>query len=186
MIQKKLLQLQEKGIALKKDASNPFFKSRYITLDNIIETYNPLFNELKIVCYHHTIENKLTTVLFDTEDETSVSSQFNVLNTDPQKQGSEITYGKRYNLWQLLNIQTDLDDDWNKASSSWNTKAHYKNTETKWNYWDYSCSKCWVTNESPDIKQGKYWPYFICSECNKFSDNKNPVFDWEDLSKQAF
>jgi hypothetical protein len=92
MIQKKLLQLQEKGIALKKDASNPFFKSRYITLDNIIETYNPLFNELKIVCYHHTIENKLTTVLFDTEDETSVSSQFNVLNTDPQKQGSEITY----------------------------------------------------------------------------------------------
>jgi hypothetical protein len=50
------------------------------------------------------------------------------LNNDPQKAWSEITYWKRYNLWQLLNIQTDLDDDWNQASSSGNTKQFYNRT----------------------------------------------------------
>ena len=126
MIFKKLLELQKKGIALKKDANNPFFKSKYITLDNIIETYNPLFSELDIVCYHCTKENKLITTLIDISDETKVESEFNIYTNDPQKQGSEITYWKRYNLWQLLNIQTDEDDDGNKASSGWNTKQFYE------------------------------------------------------------
>lgn len=125
MIQEKLLKLQEQWIALKKDASNPFFKSKYITLDNIIDTYNSLLTKEKIVCYHHTKDNKLITTLFDVEDKTFVESEFNIYTNDPQKQGSEITYWKRYNLWQLLNIQTDEDDDWNKASSWGNTKEYY-------------------------------------------------------------
>ncbi len=134
MIYTKLLQLQEKTITLKKDAKNPFFKSDYITLDNILNTYNSIFNELKIVCYHYTQDNKLKTVLLDTEDDTRIESEFNIYNQDPQKQWSEITYWKRYNLGQLLNIQTDVDDDWNKASSWWNTKTHYK---TKLDVMDY-------------------------------------------------
>ena len=125
MIYKKLLAIQTKSIALKKDQTNPFFKSKYITLDNIIETYNPILNELKIVCYHYAKDNKIITCLYDTEDETKVESEFNIYTNDPQKQGSEITYWKRYNLGQLLNIQTDDDDDWNKASSWWNTKQFY-------------------------------------------------------------
>ena len=36
-----------------------------------------------------------------------------------QKRGAEITYGRRYNLQQILNIQAE-DDDGNKAS--WDTK----------------------------------------------------------------
>jgi len=92
MIQKKLLEIQKKSIAIKKDAKNPFFKSEYITLDAIIKEYNPILTDLNIVAYHHTKENKLITVLFDTEDETSIESEFNIYNTDPQKQGSEVTY----------------------------------------------------------------------------------------------
>lgn len=126
MIQIKLLEIQKKWIALKKDANNPFFRSKYITLDSIIETYNPILTELSVLAYHYTQDNKLVTCLFDTEDSTKVESQFNVYNNDPQKQGSEITYWKRYNLSQLLNIQTDEDDDGNKASSEWNTKQFYK------------------------------------------------------------
>ena len=125
-IQEKLLKIQEDSIKLKKDANNPFFWKPYISLDNIIETYSVILTKQKIVCYHYTIDNKLTTILFDTESNTEVKSEFNVLNTDPQKAGSEITYWKRYNLWQLLNIQTDTDDDWNKASSWGNTKQYYK------------------------------------------------------------
>lgn len=181
-IYKKLLEIQKKWIAMKKDANNPFFKSKYITLDAIISTYNEILSNLGILCYHHTVENKLTTVLYDIESETKVESQFNVLNTDPQKQGSEITYWKRYNLWQLLNIQTDIDDDWNRASSSWNTKEYYNQQETKWQYWDYSCSKCGSVNNSPDLKQWKFWPYFKCSDCWKFSDNKHPESKSWDIS----
>jgi len=92
MIQEKLLQLQIKGTTLKKDASNPFFKSKYITLDNILENYNPILSKLKIVCYHYTKDNKLITSLYDVEDNTFIESEFNVYNNDPQKQGSEITY----------------------------------------------------------------------------------------------
>ena len=125
----KLLDIQKESTKLKKDANNPFFKSNYITLDNIIATYNEKLSEKLIVCYHYTKDNKLTTVLIDTEDNSKVESEFNVLNNDPQKAGSEITYGKRYNLGQLLNIQTDLDDDWNLASKAWNTKAHYPKEE---------------------------------------------------------
>lgn len=128
-IYKKLLEIQKESIALKKDAKNPFFKSNYITLDNIISTYNTILSNKSIACYHYTKDNKLTTVLIDTEDDTRIESEFNILNNDPQKAGSEITYWKRYNLGQLLNIQTDLDDDWNLASKAWNTKSHYPKEE---------------------------------------------------------
>ena len=128
-IYKKLLDIQTESIALKKDANNPFFKSNYITLDNIISTYNDILTKKWIVCYHYTKDNKLHTVLLDTEDNSKVESEFNILNSDPQKAGSEITYWKRYNLWQLLNIQTDTDDDWNLASKNWNTKAHYPESD---------------------------------------------------------
>lgn len=122
----KLFILQEAQIKLKKDADNPFFKSRYITLENILDTYEPLFIENNLLCLHYSRNNKLITELIDLESGEKVFSEFNIYNTDPQKQGSEVAYWKRYNLWQLLNIQTDTDDDWNLASSSWNTKEFYK------------------------------------------------------------
>ena len=125
-IYNKLFVLQNKQIKLKKDADNPFFKSTYITLDNILNIYEPLFTENKLLCIHYSKDNKLVTEIIDIETEQKVSSEFNIYNTDPQKQGSEVTYWKRYNLGQLLNIQTDIDDDWNLASSSWNTKEFYK------------------------------------------------------------
>ena len=125
-IYKKLFVLQNKQIKLKKDADNPFFKSTYITLDNILNIYEPLFTENQLLCIHYSKDNKLITEIIDIETEQKVLSEFNIYNTDPQKQGSEVTYWKRYNLGQLLNIQTDIDDDWNLASSSWNTKEFYK------------------------------------------------------------
>lgn len=126
-IYSKLFILQKAQIKLKKDADNPFFKSKYITLENILDTYEPLFIENNLLCLHYSKDNKLITEIIDLDSSEKVLSEFNIYNTDPQKQGSEVTYWKRYNLWQLLNIQTDIDDDWNLASSSWNTKDFYDN-----------------------------------------------------------
>ena len=181
-IYKKLLSIQKESILLKKDAKNPFFKSEYITLDNILSVYNQILSNNWIVCVHYTKDNKLITELYDTETESSVKSEFNILNTDPQKAGSEITYWKRYNLWQLLNIQTDTDDDWNKASSDGNTRAHYnaKNKITNQSNqplvsssnW---CPKCGLICENTrkwTTKTGKPYEMWNCECWEKFFINR--------------
>ncbi len=118
MITSKLLQIQKQDIALKKDGRNPHFKSKYLTLDSIIEVYSPLLSNEGIVIYHNTKDSILTTHIIDTEDNSEIISEFAILNTDPQKRGGEITYGKRYNLGSLLNIMTEEDDDGNRASGN--------------------------------------------------------------------
>lgn len=117
MILKKLFELQNNCKTFKKTSDNPFFKSKYLDLTDILEYYIPVFNEHKILCIHQTIWDEVITKLIDIEDENldCIQSEFRITNTDPQKRGSEITYWRRYNLWQLLNILAE-DDDGNNAS----------------------------------------------------------------------
>jgi hypothetical protein len=56
--------------------------------------------------------------VIDIDTDLEEKSEFPVIASDPQKIWGAITYGKRYNLWQLFNISTDEDDDWNNASES--------------------------------------------------------------------
>lgn len=126
MIQKKLFEIQKKRVWVEKTWNNPHFKSAYMTLDSIVNAFNPFFNEFGILCYHTTVDNWIETILEDIEDGTQLKSKFLIINTDPQKRWSEITYGKRYNLGQLLNIITEFDDDGNTASSLVIEKAIYK------------------------------------------------------------
>lgn len=116
MIYKKLLEIQKLNMWVTKDWSNPHFKSSYMTLDNIVDTYSKVLNEKNILCLHQTKEHKLITTLKDLDDDTFIESEFEILNSDPQKRGAEITYWKRYNLGCLLNTITEDNDDWHKAS----------------------------------------------------------------------
>lgn len=125
-LHKILLKYQQENNKLKKSADNPFFKSKYLPLDAILDYYIEKFNEDGILCIHSVHNRELTTSLILIEKNETISSSFPLNNTDPQKQWSEITYWKRYNLGALLNIQTDEDDDGNKASSGGNTKQFYK------------------------------------------------------------
>ena len=113
----KLLEVQALGLSVAKDASNPHFKSKYMDLDSILETYCPILSEKKLLIVHHSQGSTLTTEIIDAEDDSKISSEFSILNTDPQKRGAEITYGRRYNLLQLLNITAE-DDDGNTASGA--------------------------------------------------------------------
>ena len=128
MIQKKLLAIQKENLCVKKDAKNPFFKSEYTSLDEILNTFSPILTEKGIVCFHRSSTEKscIITTLYDIDSDTSISSEFPIFESnDPQKIGSTITYWKRYNLGQLLNITTEKDDDWNKASE----KEKFTNVE---------------------------------------------------------
>jgi hypothetical protein len=62
-------------------------------------------------------DDGLSTVLWDTEDDTSIESTVPYINpTDMQKLGGAITYARRYALVSMLALE-DEDDDGNTASS---------------------------------------------------------------------
>ncbi len=111
----KLFKLQ--GLTFTKDAENPFFKSKYLTLGKLLEELNPILKENNLLIFHYTANKEVVTELVDLDNEKSITSAFPLMeNIEPQKVGSAITYAKRYNIGQLLNIITDEDDDGNMAS----------------------------------------------------------------------
>jgi hypothetical protein len=138
-----LIKFHETGAAAKKSEENPFFKSNYASLDEVIDTvraeagkFGLTFTQLvdfenaNIQKADVTIYVK-TIVLHDSGE--SFESRTPVLtkdNTDPQKMGSGITYAKRYGLQAAFGLPSE-DDDGNSASQEpIKTKGH-KKTEAK-------------------------------------------------------
>lgn len=116
MIYKKLLQFQKGGVTVKKDAPNPFFKSKYVTLNEVLDKVKAPLNDLGIVIIQESMVGGLLTRLVDTEDDTQVTGFFPYVEVaTAQKIGSNITYGRRYSLVALLALE-DEDDDGNVAS----------------------------------------------------------------------
>ena len=115
----KLFNIQKQNILLTADAKNPFYNSKYISIENIMATLKPLLEKEWLLLFHSVENTVVKTSVYDTETETEVSSFFPINATlDAQKKGAEITYGKRYNLVALFCIVED-DDDGNFAS--WKT-----------------------------------------------------------------
>src|SRR3954464_10151190 len=103
--------------AITKDATNPFFKSKYASLSAIIEdTRKPLGDNGLSFAQFPSGEAELTTILMHSSGEW-MSSGFTVRPVDqkPQSLGSAITYARRYALCAILGLQVD-DDDGNEAS----------------------------------------------------------------------
>lgn len=101
-----------------KEAENPFFKSSYATLGNILDTIRKPMGENGLSFAQFPIEdNRLVTLVMHTSGEyfQSVVKMF-PKDTTPQAQGSAITYMRRYALSSILGIATE-DDDGNDASN---------------------------------------------------------------------
>lgn len=97
-------------ISLKKDGKNPFYKSKYITLDNIMDKLQPLLDKEWLVVFNMNIPWWVKTIVTDMNE--TVSSEFIVDGiSDPQALGKVITYWRRYNLTSIFNILADEDDD---------------------------------------------------------------------------
>jgi hypothetical protein len=117
-ILKKLLEFQKKNISIKKSSDNPFFKSKYADLNEVLEKVKKPLNEMGILILQEPLKDGLLTRLVDTEDETQVTSFMPyVETTTAQKLGSNNTYNRRYSLITLLGLE-DEDDDANHASQS--------------------------------------------------------------------
>lgn len=117
MIYAKILAFQQQQIVLKKTGKNPHFNSKYVPLNEVLESITGPLNELKVVIIQLPTETGLRTVLHDTEDKTEIECFLPFVEASTtQKLGSNITYNRRYSLVTLLGLG-DEDDDGNTAST---------------------------------------------------------------------
>ena len=116
MITKKLLEFQKLNIKVTKDSDNPYFKSKYVNLNEVLDKVKKPLNDLGVVIIQLPQEKGLLTQLIDTEDDSKVECFMPYVEaTTAQKLGSNNTYNRRYSLVTLLGLE-DVDDDGNAAS----------------------------------------------------------------------
>lgn len=117
-IAKALSKFQSSISNVTKDEENPFFKSSYASLGNIIDTIRKPLGDNSLSFAQFPIEdNRLVTLLMHTSGEYFQSVlRMNPKDGTPQSQGSAITYARRYALSAILGIATE-DDDGNAASA---------------------------------------------------------------------
>ena len=117
-LSQKLFNLRKEIGAISKDASNPFYKSKYFDINSLIKQLDKLLEKNRLLLTQpllgNTVETKITCI--DSE-QVAVSILDLPQISDPQKLGSCITYYRRYTLASLLGLQAE-DDDGNAASGN--------------------------------------------------------------------
>lgn len=118
-----LFAAQQEMPDLQKNAINPHFKNKYISLDSLMEQVMPVLHKHGILLLQAPAsinsEPALETVLVHAESGEALAYAMPlVLERDnPQGQGSAITYARRYALMSILGLVADEDDDAQKAST---------------------------------------------------------------------
>jgi hypothetical protein len=117
-IAKALITFHVKCETIKKDAKNPFFKSTYASLSNILDAINePLIECGLSISQFPTGTDGLTTILMHESGE-YIAGEYSMrpAKDDPQGRGSAITYQRRYAIASVLSLNIDEDDDGNAAT----------------------------------------------------------------------
>lgn len=124
----KILKIQREIGVLVKTESNPFFKSKYMDINGLLEQLLPLLEKYKLTVIqplvylegNDGIYPALMTSVSDGEKEIIKSVIPLPDLQDPQKMGSAITYYRRYALQSLFLLRAE-DDDANNASKPANS-----------------------------------------------------------------
>jgi len=124
---KRILEVQKEIGTLSKNAKNPFFKSAYLDLNDLLTHVTPLLQEQGLLLVQPIVGNSVSTQIIDTKDgKVLLESNLDLPDLkDPQKLGSAITYFRRYTLKSLLSI-AEGDDDGNLASKPTPTRPQTK------------------------------------------------------------
>lgn len=105
-----------------KDKDNPFFKSKYVPLENVVEAITEISAKhgLSFLQYPVNQESRvgIITILMHSSGEFIETEPIfaTPAKQDAQATGSVITYLKRYALSAVFGITSDQDDDGNNAS----------------------------------------------------------------------
>jgi hypothetical protein len=119
-----LVKAQGELNAVSKDGNNPHFRSKYATLQNIVESTRDVLRKHGLAVVQTfgetdgTYINLNTTLLHESGEYISGVFTMRPSKADPQGLGSATTYARRYALSAILGIVTDDDDDGNMASQS--------------------------------------------------------------------
>ncbi|WP_373754790.1 ERF family protein [Jeotgalibaca porci] len=124
-ILKALAQFHKNIIQPKKDANNPFFKSKYVPLENVTEVIDKVAPEYGLAYAQEALTNAdkgmvgVTTLL---THESGEWIEFEPLFLKSDKQtaqgyGSAITYARRYALSSVFGIASETDDDGNETTT---------------------------------------------------------------------
>ena len=116
-IYKKISDFQSKVEAIKKKMTNPHYKSKYASLDDVLDAIKEPLRESGLVFIQIPYSDGLETSIVDIEDESQcIKSKIPYMlgKNDMQALGSAITYARRYALVSMLGLEQD-DDDGNKA-----------------------------------------------------------------------
>ena len=132
----KLVAFRSQIEVVKKDATNPHFKSKYADLPSLLEAIKPALTATGLSISHQAVYEwdilVMRTTLADSESGESIDSVFPLFGSKAQEVGSSMTYARRYNIQSLLDLSTD-DDDGNSANSSAPImKAKYEDNENPW------------------------------------------------------
>jgi hypothetical protein len=145
-----LLKVQKELEKVKKGEVNPFFKSNYADLNSVIDVCKEPLNNAGILVLqpvgHDEHGDYVETILVHAESGEIMSDKMRLIaTTDPQKQGSAITYARRYALQSMLFMQA-VDDDGNTASmpvkttTAVHTPINNTTIDTTW-----KCQYCYAT-----------------------------------------
>jgi ERF superfamily len=132
-IAKALLVFHQNVAKVKKDSNNPFFKSKYAGLPNVLESIEEPLQKAGISFVQFPCGSSgLTTVIMHGESGEWMQDTYEMEPTkkDPQSIGSCITYMRRYALAAILGLNIDEDDDGNSASQPQNKAKQEPKTYT--------------------------------------------------------
>lgn len=158
-------------------ADNPYFKSKYAPLNEILNLVRPLLskNGLTVVQAPAGDGSNITiTTLLMHESGEWIEPEPLILKADKataQGAGSAITYARRYALSAILGISSEDDDDGNHASDLDKNKGG-KNKQTTTEHTgkagQYACGGCGLAiNEKVQSFSMKQFKKPLCMNCQK-------------------
>lgn len=127
LLTKAVVKVQSQLTGVSKDATNPFFNSKYATLDACWDVIRPLLaeNGLAIIQTTEMVENGavlVTRLCHESGEWVRGDYPLNPVKNDPQGLGSSTTYARRYSLQAIIGL-TPADDDGNAATGNTQSKA---------------------------------------------------------------
>src|SRR5574344_301566 len=108
-----------------KDADNPFFRSKYVPLENVVQAIDNEAPKHGLGYFQSTVTGEsgtagVITVITHSSGEYIEFDPLFLKADKPTAQGmgSAITYARRYSLSSAFGIASDIDDDGNQASGN--------------------------------------------------------------------
>ena len=104
------------------NATNPFFKSKYAPLNEVINVTKPILSKYGLSFIQMATTKEMAvgvaTMLLHESGQYILSEYLwlTPVKDDPQAYGSALTYARRYSLCAVLGVVGDKDDDGNAAS----------------------------------------------------------------------